>query len=172
MGSVGVVGGQQDDLDAEGGRGQAGDDPAALLDRIHRRKTAALIRVSCQLGAICGGAAKLEEETLADFGEHVGLAFQIIDDLLDTTADAATLGKTPGKDANVGKLTWPSVHGIEAAQKAANEHTAAAEAALENPSAPKPTACAKWRRSCYSGATRPCAASVHALAAARSRVWP
>lgn len=131
VGSVGVVGGQQDDLDAEGGRGQAGDDPAALLDRIHRRKTAALIRVSCQLGAICGGAAKLEEETLADFGEHVGLAFQIIDDLLDTTADAATLGKTPGKDEDVGKLTYPSVHGIEAAQQAAQEHTNAADKALE-----------------------------------------
>ena len=130
VGSVGVVGGQQDDLDAEGGRGAAGDDPAQLLERIHRRKTAALIRVSCQLGAICAGASDEAIHKLADFGEHIGLAFQIIDDLLDTSADAATLGKTPGKDADVGKLTWPSIHGIEAAKHGASEHTQAAEAAL------------------------------------------
>lgn len=130
-GSLGVVGGQQDDLDAEGGRGQAGADPAQLLERIHRRKTAALIRASCQMGAICGGGDAAAQQQLADFGEHLGLAFQIIDDLLDSSADVQTLGKTPGKDATVGKLTWVSVHGQEAAQQAAAAHTSAAIACLE-----------------------------------------
>ncbi|TVR08099.1 MAG: polyprenyl synthetase family protein [Planctomycetota bacterium] len=130
-GSIGVVGGQQDDLDSEQARGGACDDPAATLERIHRRKTAALIRAACEMGAICGGAGKAHRSALAEFGEHVGLAFQIIDDLLDVSADASTLGKTPGKDASVGKLTWMSVHGEAAANTAAGEHTAAAYACLE-----------------------------------------
>lgn len=130
-GSVGVVGGQQDDLDSEQARGGASEDPAATLERIHRRKTAALIRAACEMGAICGGANEVHRRDLAHFGEHVGLAFQIIDDLLDISADATTLGKTPGKDAHVGKLTWVSVHGETAANNAAGEHTAAAYACLE-----------------------------------------
>lgn len=110
-GSLGVVGGQQDDLDAEGK-----PPDAALLERIHRRKTAALIRASCELGALAGRATPAQRAALAAYGEALGLAFQIADDVLDVTATAATLGKTPGKDAAQGKLTYVAVHGLDAAR--------------------------------------------------------
>jgi geranylgeranyl pyrophosphate synthase len=110
-GSLGVVGGQQDDLDAEGKPVDA-----ALLERIHRRKTAALIRASCELGAIAATAAPAQRQALAAYGEALGLAFQIADDVLDVTATAAALGKTPGKDAAQGKLTYVAVHGLDAAR--------------------------------------------------------
>jgi len=110
-GSLGVVGGQQDDLDAEGKPVDA-----ALLERIHRRKTAALIRASCELGALAGRATPAQRAALAAYGEALGLAFQIADDVLDVTATAATLGKTPGKDAAQGKLTYVAVHGLDAAR--------------------------------------------------------
>ena len=110
-GSLGVVGGQQEDLDAEG----APHDPARL-ERIHRGKTAALIRASCVLGAIAGGATGAQRALLEAFGEAIGLAFQVADDVLDATADAARLGKTPGKDAAQGKLTYVAVYGLEAAK--------------------------------------------------------
>jgi geranylgeranyl pyrophosphate synthase len=110
-GSLGVVGGQQEDLDAEG----AAHDPARL-ERIHRGKTAALIRASCVLGAIAGGATGAQRALLEAFGETIGLAFQVADDVLDATADAARLGKTPGKDAAQGKLTYVAVYGLDAAR--------------------------------------------------------
>ncbi len=110
-GSLGVVGGQQDDLDAEGKPLDA-----ALLERIHRRKTAALIRASCEIGAIAAEAGPAQRQALAAYGEALGLAFQIADDVLDVTATAATLGKTPGKDAAQGKLTYVAVHGLDAAR--------------------------------------------------------
>lgn len=121
-GSRGVNGGQQDDLDAEGG---AIDDSApcrARLERIHRGKTAALIRAACELGAISAGAETTQRAALASYGEHLGLAFQIADDVLDATATAAQLGKTPGKDAAQGKLTYVAVYGLEAARREAQRH--------------------------------------------------
>jgi geranylgeranyl diphosphate synthase type II len=124
-GSLGVVGGQQDDLDAEGKPVDA-----VLLERIHRRKTAALIRASCELGALAAGATAAQRQGLADFGEALGLAFQIADDVLDCTADAKTLGKTPGKDAAQGKLTYVAVHGLEAARAEAARQMGLAVAAL------------------------------------------
>ena len=124
-GSLGVVGGQQDDLDAEGR-----PHDAALLERIHRRKTAALIRASCELGAIAGAASPEQRRALAAYGEALGLAFQIADDVLDVTASAATLGKTPGKDAAQGKLTYVAVHGLDAARAEGARQAALAQDAL------------------------------------------
>lgn len=124
-GSLGVVGGQQDDLDAEGKPVDA-----ALLERIHRRKTAALIRSSCELGALAAGATPTQREALARYGEALGLAFQIADDVLDATATAKDLGKTPGKDAAQGKLTYVAVHGLAAARSEAARQAQIAVAAL------------------------------------------
>lgn len=124
-GSLGVVGGQQDDLDAEG---KAVD--AALLERIHRRKTAALIRAACELGAIAAAATPEHRRALASYGEALGLAFQIADDILDVTASADTLGKTPGKDATQGKLTYVAVHGLDAARVAGAHQARLAQEAL------------------------------------------
>jgi geranylgeranyl diphosphate synthase type II len=124
-GSLGVVGGQQDDLDAEGK-----PPDAALLERIHRRKTAALIRASCELGAIAGRATPAQRAALAAYGEALGLAFQIADDVLDVTATAATLGKTPGKDAAQGKLTYVAVHGLDAARAEGARQARLAQEAL------------------------------------------
>jgi geranylgeranyl pyrophosphate synthase len=116
-GSIGVVGGQQDDLDAEGGA--ATDAAPVLLERIHRRKTAELIRASCELGAIAAHATTAQRHALGEYGRAVGLAFQIADDVLDATANAETLGKTPGKDLAQGKLTYVSVYGLDQARREA-----------------------------------------------------
>ena len=124
-GSLGVVGGQQDDLDAEGK-----PPDAALLERIHRRKTAALIRASCELGAIAGRATPAQRAALSAYGEALGLAFQIADDVLDVTATAAALGKTPGKDAAQGKLTYVAVHGLENARAEGARQARLAQEAL------------------------------------------
>jgi geranylgeranyl diphosphate synthase type II len=124
-GSLGVVGGQQDDLDAEGK-----PPDAALLERIHRRKTAALIRASCELGAIAGRATPAQRAALSAYGEALGLAFQIADDVLDVTASAAALGKTPGKDAAQGKLTYVAVHGLENARAEGARQARLAQEAL------------------------------------------
>ncbi|MDA3961065.1 MAG: polyprenyl synthetase family protein [Planctomycetota bacterium] len=119
-GSRGVIGGQQDDLEAEGST--VDDSPAckARLERIHRGKTAALIRASCELGALAAEASPETVATLGRFGEAAGLAFQVIDDILDTTASVEDLGKTPGKDAACGKLTYVAVYGLEAARAEAD----------------------------------------------------
>ena len=109
---VAVVQGQQDDLDAEGKPVDGAIHTCQRLERIHRRKTAALIRASCELGAIAGGAAGAQREAIALFGETIGLAFQVADDVLDVTASSAQLGKTAGKDAEQGKLTYVAVHGL------------------------------------------------------------
>jgi geranylgeranyl diphosphate synthase type II len=126
-GSRELIGGQMDDLLAER---QAGVTPAEL-DRIHLRKTAAMIEAALAMGGLVGGvrdAALLDTLHLA--GRHLGLAFQIVDDILDATADTATLGKTAGKDARAGKATFVTLHGLDASRKFAREHTAAAISAL------------------------------------------
>lgn len=129
-GSRGVVGGQQDDLDAEGAVIDASPACRARLERIHRGKTAALIRASCALGAIAGRATLAQRAALERFGEDIGLAFQIADDVLDATADATTLGKTPGKDAAQGKLTYVAVFGLDVARAEARRLEQSALAAL------------------------------------------
>jgi geranylgeranyl diphosphate synthase type II len=86
---------------------------AERLRTIHRDKTGALIRASCRMGAICGGATREELGALGRYGEVIGLMFQIVDDLLDVTQSTEHLGKRAGKDLPAGKLTWPGVFGIE-----------------------------------------------------------
>jgi geranylgeranyl pyrophosphate synthase len=121
-----LVGGQMQDLLAEG----TGKATAAELDFIHLNKTAALLEASLVCGGLVGA---LPSEALAGLrraGRHLGLAFQIIDDVLDATADSQALGKTAGKDARAGKATYVSLHGLAASTRAAAEETTQARAAL------------------------------------------
>jgi geranylgeranyl pyrophosphate synthase len=143
-GSLGVVGGQQDDLDAEGRALQGLPADRVLLERIHRGKTAALIRASCEIGALAAGADADQRKALATYGEAIGLAFQIADDVLDATADAATLGKTPGKDAAQGKLTYVALCGIDGARAEARRHLDQALAAIALLDAPELAALARF----------------------------
>jgi geranylgeranyl diphosphate synthase type II len=92
-----------------------------MVDRIHSHKTAALISASMLAGAVVAGADTAAKGRVERAGEMAGRAFQIIDDILDVQMDAETLGKTPGKDAKAGKLTYPSVVGLEAAKRRATE---------------------------------------------------
>jgi len=116
IGSRGMVGGQMEDLAAAG---QIPDEHPSLpaaerLHRIHSHKTGDLIRVSVELAAVWAGSSGTIRQQLREFGGKLGLAFQIADDLLDLTATAAELGKTPGKDAEQEKLTWVTLYGEEA----------------------------------------------------------
>jgi geranylgeranyl diphosphate synthase type II len=128
--SRGVIGGQQEDLDAEGAPIDGSVASQARLERIHRGKTAAMISASCVLGGISAHASSQDLEALRRYGEHAGLAFQIADDLLDATATSAELGKTAGKDAEQGKLTYVAVHGLERARTQAQHHLGLALAEL------------------------------------------
>src|SRR6202046_3275256 len=100
----GMIGGQVCDLEGEG---QHPD--ATLLESIHRAKTGALLRASLRMGAIYAGADDEQLSALSCYGEHVGLAFQIVDDVLDVEQSSAELGKTAGKDAPPHKITCPAV---------------------------------------------------------------
>lgn len=122
----GMIGGQVEDLEAEG---QPLD--ADRLHYIHRSKTGALLRVSVVMGGICAGADQAAADALSEFGRRVGLAFQIVDDILDVTADSATLGKTAGKDVAQGKATFPALYGLEESRRQAREHYEAALEALQ-----------------------------------------
>ena len=113
-----LVGGQQDDLAAEGrfGKVDFGDTSNAKLEflkSIHRRKTGALIDASLRIGGIVGGASQEHIEVLGDFGQAIGLAFQIVDDCLDVEATSEQLGKQTRKDSILGKLTYPSLLGLQ-----------------------------------------------------------
>jgi len=101
---------------------------ADQLRSIHLKKTAAMIAVPLVMGGIVAGAPREGSETLREAGEHLGLAFQIIDDILDATADTATLGKTAGKDAKAGKTTYVSLHGLDVSRRHADEQSRAAKA--------------------------------------------
>jgi geranylgeranyl pyrophosphate synthase len=105
---------------------------AAELDYIHLNKTAAMLEASLVMGGLVGEADSSSLAALRSAGRHLGLAFQIIDDVLDATADSATLGKTAGKDAKAGKTTYVSLHGIETARRLAQEQTDAALASLRS----------------------------------------
>lgn len=104
----GMVAGQARDLDGEA---QAVD--AASLEQIHLQKTGALICAAARCGAIIGGANEAELQAVSDYGRNLGLLFQITDDLLDVSATAEDIGKTPGKDARSNKATYAMVYGIE-----------------------------------------------------------
>jgi len=125
-GSRRLVGGQMEDLLAEKG---AGATPEGLRF-IHLNKTAAMIEASLAMGGMCAGVDPRVLATLREAGRELGLAFQIVDDVLDATSDTATLGKTAGKDAKAGKATYVSVHGLEAARRIARERSESAVAAL------------------------------------------
>jgi geranylgeranyl diphosphate synthase type II len=108
----GMIGGQVMDLEAEELK-----PTAELVEAIHRAKTGALIRVSLVSGGIYAGAEANDVERLREFGRKAGLAFQIVDDVLDVTQDSSQLGKTAGKDLESEKATWPAVFGIEQSVK-------------------------------------------------------
>jgi len=122
----GMVGGQVADLEAEG----KGAGPETL-EYIHRAKTAALIRASVTSGAICAGAGEEDVARLRHFGETIGWAFQVTDDILDVEESSAALGKTAGKDIAQQKATYPSVFGLQRSHQIANELSAQAIADLE-----------------------------------------
>jgi geranylgeranyl diphosphate synthase type II len=122
----GMIGGQVNDIEGEG------KFPTAhLLDSIHRAKTGALLRASVRMGAIYAGADHHQLAALTDFGEHIGLAFQIVDDVLDVEQPSEQLGKTAGKDAAQHKITFPAVYGIERSREMAEQERLAAHLALK-----------------------------------------
>src|ERR1035437_2249455 len=123
----GMIAGQVADLEGEG------QPPSAqLLESIHRAKTGALLRASLRLGAICAGASDPHYQALSCYGEHIGLAFQIVDDILDVEESSEALGKTAGKDAQQHKITFPAVYGLEESRRMAGPEYRRAHAALES----------------------------------------
>ena len=116
--STGMIGGQVADIVAEGSQGLSGDTEALLreLQFIHANKTGKLFTASVILGGLLGGGSEEQLAALRRYGDALGLAFQIVDDLLDIQESSATLGKTAGKDVAQGKLTWPSLLGVESAR--------------------------------------------------------
>ncbi|HWB42631.1 MAG TPA: farnesyl diphosphate synthase [Gemmatimonadales bacterium] len=125
-GIEGMVGGQWLDLEAEGRRLALED-----LIAVHRGKTGALIRAACTLGAIAAEAGPAQVAALTDYGEEIGLAFQIADDLLDATGTSEELGKTAGRDVQLAKSTYVSVLGVEAARAEAERLARRAVAHLD-----------------------------------------
>lgn len=125
-GAGGMAGGQAIDLAACGQTLSL-----AELERMHRYKTGALIRASVLLGALAGGADRTNHQRLATYGAAIGLAFQIVDDVLDLVADTETLGKTPGADVERGKPTYPALLGLDGARQHAADMRDQAIAALD-----------------------------------------
>jgi farnesyl diphosphate synthase len=125
-GHEGMAGGQAIDLASVGQR----LDEAALRD-MHRRKTGALLQASVVMGAACGTTTPTAWEALKDYGAAIGLAFQVVDDILDVTQASETLGKTAGKDLENNKPTYVTVLGMEAARRHADELREQAHAALQ-----------------------------------------
>jgi geranylgeranyl pyrophosphate synthase len=132
----GMVAGQALDLDAES-REVSGEE----LERIHRLKTGALIRASARCGALIAGANEDELAAITEYATNLGLLFQITDDLLDVTATAEDLGKTPGKDARSRKATFPALYGIEATRERVEVVHRAACGALERIERPTKLLC-------------------------------
>lgn len=125
-GSLQLIAGQVADLEGEGKKLSV-----SQLRYIHERKTSALLRCSARLGGMSARCTPAQLRALSDFGYHVGLAFQVIDDILDVTQTSETLGKTAGKDLVAEKATYPSVVGLEKSRKIAQQLTAKAFAALK-----------------------------------------
>lgn len=124
-GTSGIIGGQV--LDLEGARLERS---RAIVETIHLQKTAALIAASMEMGAAVAGLGAEEREPVRRVGMLAGRAFQIVDDVLDLETDADTLGKTPGKDLRDGKLTYPSVVGVERSKEEAGRLIEAAKSGL------------------------------------------
>jgi geranylgeranyl diphosphate synthase type II len=125
-GPAGMVGGQMADLEAEG----RADGTLEALEAIHRRKTGALLRSALRMGAAVAGAPEPIARNLDAYGRAIGLAFQIVDDLLDVQGDEASLGKRVRKDLDHGKWTYPGLLGIDGSRRRAQELAEEAIAAL------------------------------------------
>jgi geranylgeranyl diphosphate synthase type II len=126
-GAAGMVGGQAIDLHML--RSDSQHDREAL-DDMHRRKTGALIRAAAVAGAIMGGGSDELIGAIDHYATHLGLAFQIVDDILDVAGASNELGKTAGKDAAAGKLTYPVLYGLEESRRTADRYLEQATAAL------------------------------------------
>jgi geranylgeranyl diphosphate synthase type II len=121
----GMIGGQVADIEGEG------EPPdARLLESIHRAKTGALLKASVRMGAIYAGADSGQLQAISDFGEHIGLAFQIVDDILDVEESSQALGKTAGKDAQQKKITFPAVYGLDESRRMAEQERELAHQSL------------------------------------------
>lgn len=125
-GSLQLIAGQVADLEGEGKKTSA-----AQLKYIHERKTSALLCCSARLGGMSANCTAAQLQALTDFGYHVGLAFQVIDDILDVTQTSEKLGKTAGKDVTAQKATYPRIVGLEKSRKIARDLTGKAFAALK-----------------------------------------
>ena len=125
-GSQQLIAGQVADLEGEGKKISA-----AQLRYIHERKTSALLCCSVRLGGMSANCTAAQLKALTDFGYHVGLAFQVIDDILDVTQTTEKLGKTAGKDTKAQKATYPAIVGLENSRKIAHRLTGKAFAALK-----------------------------------------
>jgi geranylgeranyl diphosphate synthase type II len=124
-GSLQLIAGQVADLEAEGKKISS-----EHLRYIHERKTSALLCCSVRLGGMSANCTPAQLQALTDFGYHVGLAFQVIDDILDVTQTSEKLGKTAGKDTQAQKATYPSIIGLEKSRTIAEKLTQKAFAAL------------------------------------------
>jgi geranylgeranyl pyrophosphate synthase len=146
-GASGMVGGQAIDL-AAAGRVASQDArllEGAALEDMHRRKTGALIRAAVTMGAIVAGADTATVDAADDYARDLGLAFQIVDDILDVEGSAEALGKTAGKDAAAGKPTYPSFYGLEGSRRMAADCIGRAIASLDRADLGGPLAAiARW----------------------------
>ena len=140
VGAAGMLGGQVIDLQYAGriepGSHHAGTATPDSLRDMHLRKTGALIRAAAVAGGVMAGAQPRDVEALEQFGEQIGLAFQIVDDILDEIGTSGELGKTAGKDRAEGKPTYPALFGLEASKAMARAHVDAAGHALANAGLP------------------------------------
>ncbi|MHC4930846.1 MAG: polyprenyl synthetase family protein [Planctomycetota bacterium] len=128
-GTAGMVGGEIADIEAEGEKPDRG-----RVERIHARKTAALFEASVVMGGLAAGLGEGDAAltSLRQYGAGLGMAFQIVDDVLDETQDAATLGKSPGKDKKAGKMSYPAAVGVDASLERAADFAGRARKALED----------------------------------------
>lgn len=135
-GASGMVGGQWLDLDAERKPSDAID--LAALQSIHKAKTGALFCAAMEMGAICGEADANTRQSLVEYGHQIGLAFQIVDDILDVTATTEQLGKPQGTDQAAGKATYPALLGLDGARRYAQQSIEAALDTLTDLKRPSP----------------------------------
>ena len=139
VGTVGgMIAGQVHDLEGE----HQAPTPE-LLERIHRAKTGALLKSSVRMGAIFAHAAEEQLDALSRYGAHIGLAFQIVDDILDVVQSSEALGKTAGKDAAQHKITFPAVYGLDESRRMAEQERHNAQR-VSRVWGSRPSACANW----------------------------
>ena len=127
-GVFGMIGGQEMDLQNEE---KGSEISPETLERTYALKTSALLQSACEMGALAGGGDREAVRKAGEYAHHLGLAFQIIDDILDVTGKEETLGKPIGSDEENGKATFVSLYGLEKARKLASEHSAMALSALQ-----------------------------------------